>query len=1024
MEEINRLMELCRRAIDGNIEAQHELDLQSVSVEMPRNKNLSEITLQHNFTVALTLATAARKLKRTMLESQCLQTIQYISSIAASRKLNLDDEIDGQDVAEVMLSILDEVKSWICPLDTQDKKDPSSESEEENIHSAGPSQPATSAEKAPLAEAALPSDSAASAKPPMPDMSTAPATSTRRPLSPELPVQATKTKPGMPAVQVIPATPAEPDEVETMSQNPEKQAYASNSHNKRRQCPHCPFFGTHLARHMTLRHVDDLSQKEIAVLVADIDQSIKVKTFNHNSQRYQCGIKGCNQVVTRKAQHSRRYHKIVDKETVRRASTQFRKLTSTCTKRSSTSKPPSQPKSKKRRVSKKAFPPKPKSPEDARKTQTTTLPSRKPSKESGSSDESDDSASSFKPDDESDSDGGRVDPGYLDIEADLDEISEYAETDEEELALEDNPSWRDYHLSGDKKTTRQHFVSAFFRYLLHIEGGGHSIEQSLIHARQVHSLMDDIDEKGTDLACLVRNDGMDIWGKFLGPKLKNKILKGNTIKTYITSLEYFVRFIEKGFFYKKELLPDTHRAAILSLKIRLPDYCSCVHRRTANQTTTRKVDQAFTKMTPADLRELRESNVVKEAIKLLGMAATEQKIPTRNDFTNIRDYLLVTALYENGSRPSPLENMTVKRFKQAQQTSNGRWVVLVDEHKTSRHYGPAELVFDDHLYHSLKIFVNYIRPAYAPHDEVDAVFIKEDGHQFPKGTIGRRVKEFFKRAGIRVDISVSATRIRQIHSTGASGMSPKKRKVVASHMKHKLSTADRNYVIELNVEKAGRAHELMGKIISGESATKEVEADSNDIFDSKKEEADSNDIIDSKKKQDISLEKEKEQDYSSDEEEKQAEFSTSLSNEEKSVLMTVFMDDINAGRVLTVAEIRFRMRSVPFLRRFVLDQPKTKKFYDFVRYKTTVVRQTSDTFEGVDEFEFVSSLSSSQRKPWEAHDTYNIEQAFSSWKSMPNKHQVIDTFQSDSVLRHIISREGKNRCYEKVKALFKKRADK
>ena len=81
MEEINRLMELCRRAIDGNIEAQHELDLQSVSVEMPRNKNLSEMTLQHNFTVALTLATAARKLKRTMLESQCLQTIQYISSI-------------------------------------------------------------------------------------------------------------------------------------------------------------------------------------------------------------------------------------------------------------------------------------------------------------------------------------------------------------------------------------------------------------------------------------------------------------------------------------------------------------------------------------------------------------------------------------------------------------------------------------------------------------------------------------------------------------------------------------------------------------------------------------------------------------------------------------------------------------------------------------------------------------------------------------------------------------------------------
>ena len=122
-----------------------------------------------------------------------------------------------------------------------------------------------------------------------------------------------------------------------------------------------------------------------------------------------------------------------------------------------------------------------------------------------------------------------------------------------------------------------------------------------------------------------------------------------------------------SFFFKKELLPDTHRAAILSLKIRLPDYRSCVHRRTADQTTTRKVDQAFTKMTPADLHKLQESDVVKEAIKILGMA-TEQKIPTCNKFTTVRNYLLVTALYENGSRPSPLENVMVKRFKQAQQT--------------------------------------------------------------------------------------------------------------------------------------------------------------------------------------------------------------------------------------------------------------------------------------------------------------------------------------------------------------------
>ena len=68
--------------------------------------------------------------------------------------------------------------------------------------------------------------------------------------------------------------------------------------------------------------------------------------------------------------------------------------------------------------------------------------------------------------------------------------------------------------------------------------------QALIHARQVHNLMDSTDPDGVDLACLVRNHGMDIWGKFCGPKLKNKVL---TSKTYISSLEFFAKFIDKGF---------------------------------------------------------------------------------------------------------------------------------------------------------------------------------------------------------------------------------------------------------------------------------------------------------------------------------------------------------------------------------------------------------------------------------------------------------------------------------------------
>lgn len=81
--------------------------------ELCQKIKLTKSGLQREFTEPLTLATAARKLKGTLLESQCLQTIKYISLIAAEEDVTLNDTIDGQDAAELMLSILDEMKSYL-----------------------------------------------------------------------------------------------------------------------------------------------------------------------------------------------------------------------------------------------------------------------------------------------------------------------------------------------------------------------------------------------------------------------------------------------------------------------------------------------------------------------------------------------------------------------------------------------------------------------------------------------------------------------------------------------------------------------------------------------------------------------------------------------------------------------------------------------------------------------------------------------------------------------------------------------
>ena len=112
--------------------------------------------------------------------------------------------------------------------------------------------------------------------------------------------------------------------------------------------------------------------------------------------------------------------------------------------------------------------------------------------------------------------------------------------------------WAEFYrdLNERDSTIRGHFVSCFFRYLLHVEGGCHSEEQALIQMWQVNIIFDSLDPKGEDLSCLVRHDGLDFWDKFVGPKLKSKELKGNTLKVYIRSLELIITFTQEGLLRK------------------------------------------------------------------------------------------------------------------------------------------------------------------------------------------------------------------------------------------------------------------------------------------------------------------------------------------------------------------------------------------------------------------------------------------------------------------------------------------
>ena len=97
-------------------------------------------------------------------------------------------------------------------------------------------------------------------------------------------------------------------------------AYKSqSSKNKRRQCALCPFFGTHLERHVMAKHPDAAQSKsERATLIHRHDKLSRKKQGKKEVCLYQCGIASCGAIVTRLGQHLKRVHQISDKEKLKK----------------------------------------------------------------------------------------------------------------------------------------------------------------------------------------------------------------------------------------------------------------------------------------------------------------------------------------------------------------------------------------------------------------------------------------------------------------------------------------------------------------------------------------------------------------------------------------------------------------------------------------------------------------------------------------------------------------------------------
>ena len=175
---------------------------------------------------------------------------------------------------------------------------------------------------------------------------------------------------------------------------------------------------------------------------------------------------------------------------------------------------------------------------------------------------------------------------------------------------------------------------------------------------------------------------------------------------------------------------------------------------------------------PDDIVDLDETEPAKKAKDLLEKAPYKELTPS--DYCVVHDYLIASLEMQHGQRPGPLETVIMEDYNNAEEDPvSGTTTIYAPDHKTSTS-GPA--------------------PIFMFKDPDDALFLTESGRQFEKGTIRRRIPEFWATAKVRSDIRITATRMPKMAATTTVNNTDRDKHLVHQHMTHTERTAERPYI--------------------------------------------------------------------------------------------------------------------------------------------------------------------------------------------------------------------------------------
>ena len=463
------------------------------------------------------------------------------------------------------------------------------------------------------------------------------------------------------------------------------------------------------------------------------------------------------------------------------------------------------------------------------------------------------------------------------------------------------------------------------------------------------------------------------------------------------------------------------------MKNQLFDLCNalkkwrrCITKETTSQKWDRYLDESGQLLTNEEVQEILSSKpAVDGKSALVAADATKDSDDlSMKQYCDARDYLIVSLTRAVGTRPGALENATLDMFRKALwDDAKRKKVMVVSSHKRDED-SPAPIPMSPDIEYAMNVFIDKLRPLVTEDTSARSkIFLKNDGAPFHKGTIGRRVRAFVVKSGIRPDKKISATDFQKWIVTELKRKKRRGEKIdeqlLRCLMCHSDKTANEWYLRENLTEEAAKASMLIEK--HTQAAKKDVSL-AEPLKKQHREEKGSapQDIVSSPKANSATSAR-----TGSSEK-------TSLSTAERKQVDKTFADDIRSGVEPRKKRVVALMKSNLVLRGLVHSEINVKRVIDRVRYlfdNRSIVNPYELPGEPAAKrtAAFVAEIPDrppstieSGRVEWSSEETEAIQEALTFWTKLPSKNEIQAMFQSN-VLRDIFRNNTFDRIRNKVK---------